>query len=102
MTTYWRVDERPSGSAEWYVGAFYHVLNDARQIVVNSGDHRQWGHQWQVGDVYVEQASILLPDDLPPGDYQLEWGLLDNIHAQFALQSPNGPVEAYALPIRVE
>ncbi len=103
LTTYWRVDERPSGSAEWYVGAFYHVLNDARQIVVNSGDHRQWGHQWQVGDVYVERASILLPDDLPPGDYQLEWGLFDNIHMRnFALQSPNGPVEAYALPIRVE
>ncbi len=56
-----------------------------------------------MGDVYVERASILLPDDLPPGDYQLQWGLFDNIHMRnFALQSPNGPVEAYALPIRVE
>ena len=102
LTTYWRVEELRPGRAEWYVGAFYHLLDKEGQTLTNVSGHSQWGYRWQLGDVYVEQVSVPVPADIPPGEYQLEIGLFDTIHgANYYLHSPDGPTYALAVPIIV-
>lgn len=103
LTTYWRVDDILPASSEWYVGAFYHLVNDAGQTMVNKGEHSQWAYHWQMGDVYIEQMNIPLSADMEAGNYELRWGLFDSIHLRnFAFQSPNGSVQVYAHPLQVE
>ena len=79
-TTYWRVDQLLPDRWGWYVGAAYHLVDRAGQVVTNTGKYGQWGYRWQVGDVYVERMEIPVPADAAPGDYQLEISLFDPIH----------------------
>ena len=101
-TTYWRVDELLAERGEWYIGAFYHLVSQSGQIMANVSEHGQWGYYWQLGDVYVERVNILVPSDLAPGEYRIEIGLFDFVHARnYYLRSPDGPIQAVTIPITV-
>ncbi len=102
-TTYWRVEELHPGREEWYIDAFYHLLDQAGQIITNVGGHGQWGYRWQLNDVHVDRVSIPVPADLAPGEYQIAIGLFDCIHARnYPLRSPDGPTYAAIVPVTVE
>jgi 4-amino-4-deoxy-L-arabinose transferase-like glycosyltransferase len=102
-TTYWRVEELHPGREEWYIDAFYHLLDQAGRIITNVGGHGQWGYRWQLGDVYVDRVSIPVPADLAPGEYRVEMGLFDCIHTRnYPLRSPDGPTYAVVAPVTVE
>ncbi|MFQ5811821.1 MAG: ArnT family glycosyltransferase [Anaerolineae bacterium] len=102
-TTYWRVEELHPGREEWYVGAFYHLLDQAGQIITNVGGHSQWGYRWQLSDVYVDRVSIPVPANLAPGEYRIAIGLFDSIHTRnYPLRSPDGPIYAVVVPVTVE
>jgi hypothetical protein len=61
--------------------AFVHLLNDAGQVVAQD-DHlplqgRRPTNSWLPGEIIVDQHTLPLPTDLPPGRYRLEFGLYD-------------------------
>ncbi len=101
-TTYWRVEALYPGREEWYIGAFYHLLNQAGQIITNISGHGQWGYRWELGDVYVDTVGIPVPSDLALGEYRIAIGLFDCIHTRrYPLRSPDGSTDAIFIPITV-
>jgi len=102
-TTYWRVEELLPERGEWYIGAFYHLLDQSGRLVANVTGQSQWARRWHLGDTYVERISIPVPADLPPGEYRFESGVFDCIHMRnYSLHSPGGPVYAISIPVTVE
>jgi hypothetical protein len=64
------------------------LSNEARQVVAQYDAFPVGGFgrtsAWQVGETYREKRGILLPDDLPPGQYRLQmivyfWETLDRL-----------------------
>lgn len=101
VTTYWSVDSFPPGYLEWFVGAYYQVLNEDWQLLANVSGHGQWARRWQIGDIYIEHVTVPMPQE--EGDYRLLLGLHDTIHGrQFSLASPDGPVMFITQPLPVE
>lgn len=99
-TTYWRVEDLPAGRAEWYIGAFYHLLGADGTMLANVSGHGQWGYRWRRGDVYVERASIPVPAGRESGTCRLEFGLFDTIHRRnYRLRSPEGLTAALVVPV---
>jgi len=100
VTTYWRVDALQPGREEWFIGAFYHLVNPQGQKLAEENGHGQWSRRWEPGDIYVERVSIPVPKDVTLGLYTLEVGLFDSVHARgYSLQSPDGPVYSYSILI---
>ncbi len=85
IITYWRVDDLHPDRDEWYVSPSYHLVNAQGQIVSNIGQHGQYAHRWQLGDVYIEHISVPIPESALPGLYSLHIGLFD-------------PIRVYAYP----
>ncbi len=58
---------------------FVHVLNSAGELAANHDGRPENGRfpttSWLPGIVIPDTHTIILPDDLPPGDYQLKAGL---------------------------
>jgi len=101
-TTYWRVDELLPARAVWYIGAFYHLMSASDAMRANVSGRGQWGHAWELGDVYIERVRIPLPADLAAGEYRLDVGLFDTIHGiNYRLRSPNGLVDAASAAVTV-
>jgi 4-amino-4-deoxy-L-arabinose transferase-like glycosyltransferase len=99
VITYWRVDELKPERADWYIGAYYQLLQPDGSLVANVGEHGQWGYRWELGDVYVDHVRIPWLDR-SAGPYQLIIGLTDSIHQRsFALQSSDSLQGTLAVPL---
>lgn len=103
LVTYWRVDALYPERAVAYVGAFYHFVGPADDLIVNISGHGQWGYQWDIGDVYIERVEIPVPATLAPGTYQIRLGLFDFVNPRnYELLSPEGPTQAIGFPVIVK
>jgi len=77
LRTFWQV-EQPF-TADYFI--FVHVLNAAGQTVAQR-DAPPWQGRfptssWRTGTLIVDLNDLVLPADLPPGDYSLVVGMFD-------------------------
>lgn len=73
ITLYWRLLQRP----ERHYSMFVHVLNPAGQVVAEYDANRYPTSYWlpDGGELLLSYFPMWLPPDLPPDDYQIEFGV---------------------------
>mgnify|MGYP001063078293 CR=1 FL=1 len=102
LVTYWRVEALYPERVERYVGAFYHFIDQNENMLVNISGHGQWGYRWEIGDIYIEQVQIPIPDNLAAGTYQIRLGPFDFVHVRnYNLYSSDGPTQAIYIPVLI-
>lgn len=75
FTTYWLVEELPPDPATLYFKPFVHLLDENGQRVADEDGRGQAGYLWREGDLFIDTSRLLLPSDLPSGDYWIYTGL---------------------------
>lgn len=79
---------------------FVHLVNGEGTIVAQAdGEPAGWSRPttgWMPGEYILDDHILTLPPDLPPGDYQLRFGLYDPATNQ-RLSTPTG--DAVAIPL---
>lgn len=91
VTFYWMARE-PDGR-DYTV--FVHLLDEAGQLVAQSDGQPRAGTYptsiWSAGERIVDEHVLVLPPDLPPGDYSIRVGLYDAASgARLPAQDPAG------------
>ncbi|MAT97890.1 MAG: hypothetical protein CL608_12160 [Anaerolineaceae bacterium] len=99
VTLFWQT----AVSLENRYKVFLHLL-DAEGNLVSQRDSEPGGGlalttTWQPGEVVIDNHGLLIPSDLPPGDYRLQLGLYDlaNPANRLPITIPEGTADAYLL-----
>ena len=102
VTTYWRVDQLHEARGLWYSSPTYQIVTDQFQLIANISPHGQWGHHWQMGDVYIDRTPIPIPTDTPTGQYHLLLKQFDPVHSQgFPFILNDGTADFVQVPIEI-
>ncbi|MCB8962307.1 MAG: glycosyltransferase family 39 protein [Ardenticatenales bacterium] len=102
VKTYWRVEDLHPDRGEWFVTPFIQIADADWQLLSNVAAEGQWGYRWQIGDLYVQQQTITLPDYVQPGEHRFLIGLSNAIDGQnFSLNAPTGPEPFWQMSITV-
>jgi hypothetical protein len=79
LTLFWRARQPVQQDAK----VFVHLLDSGGQLVAQHDGEPVSGLRptstWKPGELIVDRHGVLLPDDLPPGEYQLVVGLYDPV-----------------------
>jgi hypothetical protein len=79
LTLFWQARQPVQQDAK----VFVHLLDAAGQLVAQHDSEPVNGLRptstWRPGESIVDRHGVLLPDDLPPGDYHLVAGLYDPV-----------------------
>ncbi len=82
LTLYWRAERSTDTSYK----VFVHLIGGDGRPAAQGDDFPLNGQRptttWQPGDILVDSYHILLPADLPPGDYPLRIGFYDPVTGQ--------------------
>lgn len=98
VTHQWQVGlppNEPYGS--WYFAPFVKLIApEGRMVLQIDSAPALPGYLWRPGAIQISAVRFALPDDLSPGDYQLELSLFDPNQGKnavyFDLQQPNTPI----------
>jgi hypothetical protein len=75
---FWQVDFIAPEVKDLILGAFVHVYNADGERVINTGGGALEGWRWRVGDIYVDQIPLDLPEDGAP--FTIQFGGYDGVH----------------------
>lgn len=110
LTLSWRALASPRNSAT----VFIHLIDGADRPVAGwdytplggSAPTYLWFPKWLAGQTYVDPYRLIVPDDLPPGDYRLEVGMYGmTSHRRLPVVDLSGDLAGDRVvlgPIRVE
>lgn len=110
LTLRWRTLAAPRDSAT----VFIHLIDGAGRPVAGwdytplggSAPTYLWFPKWLPGQTFVDPYRLALPQDLPPGDYQLEVGMYGmTSHRRFPVVGASGDLAGDRVilgPVRVE
>ncbi len=99
LTCYWVIDSLSEARLDWLYVPYAHLTNSHGEMVANIGAPGIPGQYYRTGDVYIYRMAL---PALPPGIYQLELGLFDNIHSGLGLTfQPPGEVPRRTYTISV-
>jgi hypothetical protein len=88
LWVYWTVDTLGNGREQWLFAPFAHVVNAGGRTVANVAAPGLPGYYYRQGDVFL--SHLALPA-LPPGNYSLDLGMEDGLHALTVnLEPPDG------------
>jgi 4-amino-4-deoxy-L-arabinose transferase-like glycosyltransferase len=73
LLTYWHVETSPSTPLKTFV----HLLGGSETPIAQHDGLGSPPQRWAAGDLVVQKHTIPIPDDLAPGQYQLQMGLYD-------------------------
>ncbi len=73
LTLYWRVEGLPPYPETWV--PFVHLEDEFGYRWSQQEPNPYPSEQWQVGEVFVQEIAITLPEGMPPGRYKLRVGL---------------------------
>jgi len=100
LTLYWQAEQTPDRDYT----VFVHLLDAVGQQLAGADSPPVNGYYptslWRAGDVIDDAHTLLLPADLPPGDYQIAVGLYDPQSGQ-RLQRRDGSGDTVYIPIRI-
>jgi hypothetical protein len=80
---------------------FLHLVDANGQLVAQRDSEPGGGlnltSRWPPGETIIDNHGILIPSELPPGNYQLRIGLYDVVdpNARLPIQTDTGAVDAY-------
>ena len=101
VTLYWEAEQALLNNYTIFV----HLIDSNGNQVANgdgppvSGDYPTY--LWQEGDIIIDKHTLILPADLPPGDYEVAVGLYDPVSlARLSREDSEG--DSARWPLRVE
>jgi uncharacterized membrane protein len=84
---------------------FLHLLDENGNLVSQRDSEPGGGlaltTTWQPGEIILDNHGLLIPSDLPPGSYRLQFGLYDlaNPSDRLPIATPDGIIDSYLLTI---
>ncbi len=100
LTLYWQSEQTPGQDYT----VFVQLLDSAGQQIAGADSPPVDGDYptslWRAGEIIDDPHTMLLPADLPPGDYQLAVGLYDPASGQ-RLSRQDGSGDTIFIPLRI-
>jgi len=81
MTVYLLIESLPETRINYIYQPYLHLNASDGSTLLNTGGLGLPGHHYREGDLYIQPLILDLPATIPPGEYQLELGLYDGLHA---------------------
>lgn len=100
VTLHWEA----AGPADQDYSVFLHMVDQAGRVVAQADGYPRNGERpatsWQAGETVIDQRRIMLPPDLPAGDYQFVLGWY-NWQTNERLPLADSDQDAVTLPVTV-
>jgi len=90
LTLYWQA----LGQIDQDYTVFTHLIGSSNRIWAQHDSQPQGGQHptlhWVEGEVVIDEHELILADDVPPGEYQIEVGMYDWVSGQRLVVSEGG------------
>jgi hypothetical protein len=81
LTTYWLIENLTDDRIHYIYGPYLHLDAVDGSTHLNVSGVGLPGYLYRLSDLYIQPIAVTVPADARPGEYQLELGLYDGLHA---------------------